>query len=198
MSSEEVSEEFKQMLDKTKHLVQGGQFREILKLFEQMGGGGSSPEYVAALKMVANGMKAKGDYGGALSVYTKIYESMSKDGGTEQPATLEALADMISVTRDVKTAYDLTAKGLRISQDINDKKSIESFEALRESVFTGMTSTQRSIYKRLEEKKRKAKKISDANQSKGKTEHDVSDIEELISKFGLQEYDKKDKSRKKK
>ena len=123
---------------------------------------------------------------------------MSKDGGTDQPATLEALADMISVTRDVKTAYDLTAKGLRISQDINDQKSIESFEALRESVFTGMTSTQRSIYKRLEEKKRKAKKISDANQSKGKTEHDVSDIDELISKFGLQEYDEEDKSRKKK
>jgi hypothetical protein len=192
MSSEEVSEEFKQMLDKTKHLVQNGQFREILKLFEHhgVGGGGSSPEYVAALKMVANGMKAKGDHGGALSVYTKIYNSMSEDGGTDQPATLEALADVISVTRDVKTAYDLTAKGLRISNEIKDKKSIENFTSLRESVFANMTSTQKSIYKRLEERKRKAKKISDANEGKHAGE-DVHDIDELIAKFGLEEYDTK-------
>ena len=192
--SDEVSEQFKQMMDKTKHLVQSGNFKEILKIFETMGAGGSTPEYVAALKMVANGMKAKGDYGGALGVYTKIYESMKKDGGAEQPATLEALADVISVTRDVKSAYTMVSDGLRISNETKDQKSIDTFKSLMESVFEGMTETQRTLYKRLEEKKRKVSEISSVRDSN--TSSEIYDIDELISKFDLQEYDNEDKSKK--
>jgi pentatricopeptide repeat protein len=182
--SGKITDDFKDMVDKTSELVKSGNFDEVLRMFNVMCKDRSNPEFVGALKMIANGMKAKGEHNKALKIYESIYQDLTKKCGLVHKETLTALSDVISTTRDISTTFKYLSDGTDAAIELGDESLIETFDNVRTSFFEAITPTQKRLYIKLENNRKKKKK---------KTEKEVvhegitalEDVDDLMERLGL-------------
>ena len=179
--SDKITDDFKDMVDRTSNLVKSGNFDEVLRIFKETCKDQSNPEFVGALKMIANGMKAKGEYNKALKIYESIYRDLTKQCGLVHKETLTALSDVISTTRDISTNFKYLTEGIAASIELGDQSLIDTFSNIRTSFFESITPTQRRMYIKLENNRKKNKKTSSQ-----KKEVDIEeDIDLLMERLGL-------------
>lgn len=182
--TEEVSKEFKDMVARTSELVKKGDFDEILRLFGKLNMNSSDPEFVGAMKMIANGMKAKGNHDKAFKIYQDIYIDLREKCGLVHKETLTAMADVISTTRDASLIFKYLTEGASAAAIVGDEDIITIFSDIRTNFFNNITPTQKRLYLKLESNKKR--KATDEKESpKRKQAKTVHDIDELMARFDL-------------
>ena len=178
--SGKITDDFKDMVDKTSALVKSGNFDEVLRMFNAVCKDRSNPEFVGALKMIANGMKAKGEHNKALKIYESIYQDLTKKCGLVHKETLTALSDVISTTRDVSSTFKYLSDGTDAAIELSDESLIETFSNIRTSFFESITPTQKRLYIKLENNRKKKPEKEVAPDG-----IDAEDIDDLMERLGL-------------
>lgn len=189
MNPSEINDDFKQICKDTADLVKAGQFKRVLKHFNDNLKEGD-PNLIAATRMIAAAMKSTDDFQGSNRLYNEIYKKMKKIGGEEQVPVMEALLDVISSTQNIKEAYRLTLHGIKVSEKIKNTELIEKFNIIKLEIFENMPDTQKRMYTKLDKKKGTIEKKTPVPVV---VDQEVYDIDELIAEFGLETYDKKGK-----
>lgn len=181
--SEEVSKEFKDMVDRTSQLAKTGNFEEILKMINSLDMDLGNPEMVGAMKMIANGMKAKGDYNKAQKIYQDIYEGLVSRCGMIHKETLNALADVVSTSRDASECFKYLTRGASAAATLGDESVITTFSDLRTSFFDSISPTQKRIYLKLEANRKRKATDNKVSPKQKQAKVDNRDIDEIMKDF---------------
>jgi hypothetical protein len=171
---------FEKLSKETADLIKTGNFDEILRVFKRTLGE-DNPALIGAMKMIANGMKAKGDKQGAHKVYTNIHGIMCKQGNPSNPEVLKAYMDVIATTSSVRDAYDMARKGLELANTLSGEDDLkQEYMSIKSEIFKSLTPVLKRLYIKLENRK----------QSIGKTvipvvQKNTDNIDDIMEKFGF-------------
>ena len=168
---------FEKLSKETADLIKTGNFDEILRVFKRTLGE-DNPALIGAMKMIANGMKAKGDKQGAHKVYTNIHDIMCKQGNSNNPEVLKAYMDVIATTSSVRDAYDMARKGLELANTLSGEDDLkQQYTSIKSDVFESLTPVLKRLYTKLENRKTSSVKTV--------TPINTDNIDDIMEKFGL-------------